>query len=157
MKTVTMLCTDGSELATAALAAGLGLLAPADHTLVVTVVEPVDSSLLYGASGLAGGMVDEREYQAIVAADRDAAEALLADTVNALGLGSVAGVEKIAVEGEPGRALCDLAAERGATVIVAGTRGRGGLRRAVLGSVSDHLVRQAPCPVLLSSASISST
>lgn len=152
MTTVTMLCTDGSELATAALTAGLGLLAPADRTLVVTVVDPVDASLLYGASGLAGGMVDEQEYQAMVTAGRDGAETLLSDAVNALGLRSVANVETIAVEGEPGRALCDLAAERGATVIVAGTRGRGGLRRAVLGSVSDHLVRHAPCPVLLSAA-----
>ena len=150
MTTLTMLCTDGSELATDALAAGLRLLAPADHTVVVTVVDPVDASLLYGASGLAGGMVDEQEYREIVAARRDAAETILGDAVSVLGLD--AAVEKVAVEGEPGRALCDLAAERGATVIVAGTRGRGGLRRAVLGSVSDHLVRHAPCPVLVVAA-----
>jgi nucleotide-binding universal stress UspA family protein len=56
----------------------------------------------------------------------------------------------VAIEGDPGRALCDFASERGATVIVAGSRGRGGIKRAVLGSVSDHLVRNAPCPVLLS-------
>ena len=30
-----------------------------------------------------------------------------------------------------------------------GSRGRGGLKRAVLGSVSDHIVRNAPCPVLV--------
>src|SRR5687768_8444928 len=103
MTTLTMLCTDGSELATAALTAGLGLLAPADRTLVVTVVDPVDASLLYGASGLAGGMVDERQYQTIVTAGRDAAEAILVDAVNALGLGDVANVESFAVEGEPGQ------------------------------------------------------
>jgi nucleotide-binding universal stress UspA family protein len=33
--------------------------------------------------------------------------------------------------------------------MVVGTRGRGGLRRAVLGSVSDHVVRNAPCPVVV--------
>jgi nucleotide-binding universal stress UspA family protein len=31
---------------------------------------------------------------------------------------------------------------------VLGTRGHGGLRRAVLGSVSDHVVRNCPCPVI---------
>jgi len=36
---------------------------------------------------------------------------------------------------------------------VLGTRGRGGLRRAVLGSVSDHVVRNAPCPVVTRTAS----
>jgi nucleotide-binding universal stress UspA family protein len=146
---LTMLCTDGSELATEALAAGLRVLAPADHTLVVTAVDPVDDSLVYGASGLAGGVVDEQQYADMVGAQRDAADTILRGAVTALGLDGVATVEMLAVEGEPGRALCDLAAERGATVIVAGTRGRGGLKRAVLGSVSDHLVRNAPCPVLV--------
>ncbi len=150
---LTMLCTDGSDLATEALAAGLRLLAPADRTLVVTVVESVDASLMYGASGLAGGVIDEQEYADMVGAQRDAADTILRGAVTALGLDGVATVETLAAEGgDPGRALCDLAAERGATVIVAGSRGRGGLKRAVLGSVSDHLVRNAPCPVLVSGA-----
>ena len=116
------------------------------------MVEPVDASLLFGASGFAGGVIDEQEYADMVGARRDAADTILRDAVTALGLDGVATVETLAVEGDPGRALCDLAAERGATVIVAGSRGRGGLKRAVLGSVSDHLVRNAPCPVLVSSA-----
>ena len=37
----------------------------------------------------------------------------------------------------------------GGLAIVRGSRGRGGLRRAVLGSVSDHVVRNAPCPVVV--------
>jgi nucleotide-binding universal stress UspA family protein len=149
MTTLTMLCTDGSELATEALAAGLRVLAPAERTLVVTVVEPVDASLLLGASGFAGGVIDEQQYADTVAAHQEAAETTLRDAVAALGLDGDASVEPIAIEGDPGRALCDLAAERGATVIVAGSRGRGGLKRAVLGSVSDHLVRNAPCPVVI--------
>ena len=52
------------------------------------------------------------------------------------------------VEGAPGPALCELAESVDASAIVIGTRGRGGLRRAVLGSVSDHVVRNAPCPVV---------
>ena len=150
MTSLTVLCTDGSDLAVEALAAGLRLLAPADHTLVVTVIESVDASLMYGASGLAGGVIDEQEYADMVGAQRDAAGTILRGAVTALGLDGVATVETLAAEGgDPGRALCDLAAERGATVIVAGSRGRGGLKRAVLGSVSDHLVRNAPCPVLV--------
>jgi nucleotide-binding universal stress UspA family protein len=153
MTSLTMLCTDGSELATQALAAGLGLLAPAERTLVVTVVEPVDASLVFGASGLAGGVISEEQYTDTVDAQRDAAEAILREAVTALGLDGDASVELIVVEGEPGRALCDLAAERGASVLVAGSRGRGGLKRAVLGSVSDHLVRNAPCSVLVTGSS----
>ena len=152
MTSVTLLCTDGSELAVAALSAGLRVLAPADRTFVVTVVEPTDASSLLGASAFGGGLMDETLYVETLNVHRDAAEQALRQTVTALGLDGVDGVEVLVVEGDPGRALCDLATERAATVIVAGTSGRGGLKRAVIGSVSDHLVRHAPCPVLVSSA-----
>jgi nucleotide-binding universal stress UspA family protein len=36
-----------------------------------------------------------------------------------------------------------------AGLIVMGSRGRGGVRRALMGSVSDSVVRQAHCPVLV--------
>ena len=57
-------------------------------------------------------------------------------------------VHTLMVTGSPGRRLCELAESLDASVIVMGTRGLGGIKRAVLGSVSDHVVRNAPCPVL---------
>jgi nucleotide-binding universal stress UspA family protein len=42
-----------------------------------------------------------------------------------------------------------LAEELGAGLIVLGSRGRGGVRRALMGSVSDSVVRHAHCPVLI--------
>ena len=36
-----------------------------------------------------------------------------------------------------------------ASLIVMGNRGLGGIRRALMGSVSDSVVRHAPCPVLV--------
>jgi nucleotide-binding universal stress UspA family protein len=41
------------------------------------------------------------------------------------------------------------AADTGADLLVVGSRGRGPIRRAVLGGVSARLVRDAPCPVLV--------
>jgi nucleotide-binding universal stress UspA family protein len=49
------------------------------------------------------------------------------------------------VHGEPGRALCALAA--GASALVVGSHGRGAMLTAVLGSVSTYCVRHAECPV----------
>jgi nucleotide-binding universal stress UspA family protein len=42
-----------------------------------------------------------------------------------------------------------VAEEIGAGLIVMGSRGRGGVRRALMGSVSDSVVRHAHCPVLV--------
>jgi nucleotide-binding universal stress UspA family protein len=50
--------------------------------------------------------------------------------------------------GEPrDRAIVHLADELGAGLIVMGSRGLGGIRRALMGSVSDSVVRHAHCPV----------
>lgn len=42
-----------------------------------------------------------------------------------------------------------VAEEVGAGLIVMGSRGLGGIRRALMGSVSDSVVRHAHCPVLV--------
>ena len=41
------------------------------------------------------------------------------------------------------------AEELGAGLIVVGSRGQGGMRRALMGSVSDSVVRHAHCPVMV--------
>jgi nucleotide-binding universal stress UspA family protein len=146
--TTTILCTDGSELANLALAAGLPLLAPADRTMLVTVVEPQDASLVTGVSGFGTGVISPEQFSQADEARRQAAAQVVEEALRI-----VAGhdVEGVVIEGDPGRAIVDLAAEVGATVVVMGSRGHGGLRRAVLGSVSDHVVRNAPCSVLITS------
>jgi nucleotide-binding universal stress UspA family protein len=42
-----------------------------------------------------------------------------------------------------------LAKELGVGLIVMGCRGHGGIRRAIEGSISDSVIRHAPCPVLV--------
>jgi len=42
-----------------------------------------------------------------------------------------------------------LAEELGAGLVVMGSRGLGGLRRLLMGSVSDSVIRHAHCPVLV--------
>jgi nucleotide-binding universal stress UspA family protein len=51
--------------------------------------------------------------------------------------------------GEVALEIVALAEELGAGLIVMGCRGLGGVRRALMGSVSDSVVRHAHCPVLV--------
>ena len=51
--------------------------------------------------------------------------------------------------GRPAEEIINLAEELGAGVVVIGSRGVGALRRSVLGSVSENVVRYAPCPVFV--------
>lgn len=144
MRFTILLCTDGSELAEAALLRGLTVLAEPDRVVIATVVEPLDPTLVVG-SGIAGGVMTPAEAQ------HDHDQRLARAQADADSARSVIGrhdAETIILTGAPGGALCELAASLPADVIVMGTRGRGGLRRAVLGSVSDHVVRNSPCPVL---------
>ena len=50
--------------------------------------------------------------------------------------------------GVPYREIVDLVTDERADLVVIGTHGRGGIDRALLGSVADRVVRLAPCPVL---------
>ena len=140
-----LLCTDGSDLSVKALAAGIALLDQGTHFTVVTVADLPDEGLVTGG-GFAGGVMSPEQFDRDRAAAEESAGSTVAATVSALGL---QGAEARIIQGEPGPAICRLASELSAAAIVIGSRGRGGLKRAVLGSVSDHVVRHAPCPVLV--------
>lgn len=51
--------------------------------------------------------------------------------------------------GRPDAEIVELAEDVRAGMIVVGSRGLGGVRRALMGSVSDSVVRHAHCPVLV--------
>lgn len=52
-------------------------------------------------------------------------------------------------EGGAAQEIVGLAEEIGAGLIVMGSRGQGGIRRALMGSVSDSVVHHAHCPVMV--------
>ena len=56
--------------------------------------------------------------------------------------------EVLAMNGDPAGSVLQVAAGLGADLIVMATHGRKGLRRMVLGSVAERVVREARCPVL---------
>ena len=55
----------------------------------------------------------------------------------------------VRISGSPGHAIVEYARSIQADVIVVGTHGRSGVSRLLMGSVAEHVVRNAPCPVLV--------
>jgi nucleotide-binding universal stress UspA family protein len=74
--------------------------------------------------------------------------------VNALGQWTSAAVAEglssrwVLRTGVPYKEIVGAVTRERADLIVIGTHGRGGLDRALLGSVADRVIRLAPCPVL---------
>ncbi|HUG63710.1 MAG TPA: universal stress protein [Gaiellaceae bacterium] len=90
------------------------------------------------AGDLAGQLGAESE------AAREMLEAVVAEV-----LGDEPGleIEQRLVEGDAGDAL--VAASESAELLVVGSHGRSGLKAALLGSVSRHVVSHAACPVVV--------
>ncbi|MFB6178778.1 MAG: universal stress protein [Halorientalis sp.] len=57
-------------------------------------------------------------------------------------------VETAVLEGDPATKILEFADEIAADAIVAGTHGRSGVKRHLIGSVAERLVRHATCPVM---------
>jgi nucleotide-binding universal stress UspA family protein len=57
-------------------------------------------------------------------------------------------VDTLVLRGGPCHEICLAAARLGTDLIVLSTHGHGGLKHALLGSTTERVVRQAPCPVL---------
>ena len=77
-----------------------------------------------------------------------AAGKTVTDAIHAVaGPGSNVQVSSQVTEGNAAQVLIDAA--EGADLLVVGSRGHGGFTEALLGSVSQHCVHHAPCPVVI--------
>ena len=123
-----LLATDGSEDAGLAASTAIDLANKTGSELhIVHVVDLVSSVVL-----------DEAEVRGLL-------DAVLRQIEDA---GSISAQAHLS-EGAPAAEIVTLGEEIGAGLIVVGSRGLGGLRRALMGSVSDSVVRHSHCPVLV--------
>jgi nucleotide-binding universal stress UspA family protein len=102
--------------------------------LVVSVIDP--------ATPLSSGPVERMDQ-------RRAAREFAAQAIVVQGRRIGVSVSFLVWEGEPGPAIVEAAEAEAADLVIVGTRGRNRVERFVLGSVSDHVVRHARCPVLI--------
>jgi len=103
--------------------------------LVLSVIDPSSSR----HSGRVGDRIDQ------LRAGREVA----AQGLVSRGRESGVRVSFLIWEGTPGEAIVDVATSEEVDMVVVGSHGRGSVGRILIGSVSEHVVRHAPCPVLV--------
>jgi nucleotide-binding universal stress UspA family protein len=136
---------DGSPESQAAAAVAAQLAGRLDAKLVLAHVIDAPSAELVPA-GIGVGVAAPRRF-AVQADERvRGAATLVSRTAEAAAAG---GAECRVVVGFTADRLADLAEEEQAELLVVGSRGRGGLRSAFLGSVSSSVIGVARCPVLV--------
>ena len=137
-----VVATDGSAAASAALDEAIAIAkGTGDHLAVITVWRALqgDFGLAYPSGALLNELLD---------AERDHAEATLADAISRARDAGVAVVTRLAT-GDPAECVCGYAEEIGARMIAMGSRGYGSVASLLLGSVSGEVLRKATCPVLV--------
>lgn len=107
-------------------------------TLVHAVVPsaPAASDVLVSSTGLADVAAEEQA---------DKLEAWRAEAEQRAGFP----VRARTLSGDAAAAIVRFVKDEDCDLLLIGTRGRGGFRRALLGSVAERVVRRAECPVLV--------
>jgi nucleotide-binding universal stress UspA family protein len=137
-----VVATDFSETAEDALSAGIDLVGGdlGRLELLNVVLDPLHQPWMVEAAGI--------DFEALQRAWVDAAREQFRKLLERRHLDPSLLSTHIMV-GRPDVEIVRFARERGADLIVMGTHGYGGVKRLLLGSVADHVVRQATCPVLV--------
>ena len=138
-----LLATDGSEEAALAVRTAVDIAQKTDSELHVVYV---GSSLEY--VGMGPPQIADIPAPAQEQLSAEARELLDAEVEQVKAAGGTVAQAHLGI-GVPNREIVELAEKLNVGLVVIGSRGRGGIRRALMGSVSDSVVRHAHCPVLV--------
>jgi nucleotide-binding universal stress UspA family protein len=134
---------DGSALAVSAAQRGIALLDQPDHLTLLTVLDKLPGDYVGdGEETFYSPDLNDPQWRSEIAATHSELERAAAVLVSTR-------IDQRIEAGDVARTICSVASELGVDTIIVGSHGRGGLGRLLLGSVSEHVVRHAPCPVLV--------
>jgi nucleotide-binding universal stress UspA family protein len=142
-----LLATDGSREAQLAASTAADIANSTNSELHVLTVAPGNPDPVYHIHE--GGLRYETYQQALEAIKGEAQKVLDEQVQEIEGAGGSVKEAYLRVGERRDQAVVHLAEELGAGLIVMGSRGLGGVRRALMGSVSDSVVRHAHCPVMI--------
>jgi nucleotide-binding universal stress UspA family protein len=133
---------DGSAHAARALTEAVDLAGLSGASVTVMTVAADLPSWLFG-----GGPVDPATAEAVLRENQRVAESVL-DQASAAVPDSLT-VEKILGHGPPGRAIVEQVSAGGHDLVVMGSRGLGGVKSMLLGSVSQFVLQESGAAVLV--------
>jgi nucleotide-binding universal stress UspA family protein len=141
-----LIATDGSDFALNAATRVKQLLSGDLEYTLLTVVPPPVLPVAAPVTGIeAAPIATPEQTEELTEAYKEEAESSLERTARAFG-GEVA---RRIEYGDPAAEIRRVAEDEGFDVIVVGSHGSGFVKRVLLGSVSQHLLHHAPCPVLV--------
>jgi nucleotide-binding universal stress UspA family protein len=149
--TKVLVATDGSREAqlAAQTAADLSQKTNSElHVVHVFGIAPVGPPVYPEATTLQSVEFEAESDERQRISERGAREVLEAEVQKIRSGGAIVAGEHL-IEGRVAPGIVGLAEELGAGLIVMGSRGHGRLRRALMGTVSDSVVRHAHCPVMV--------
>jgi nucleotide-binding universal stress UspA family protein len=133
-----ILCTtDFSDFSNHVVPYGIALAKEFDAKLYLCHVIDLSSAAIYGEAVLA---LEEQQSRMTKFA--------LEELKKLIGARSVAWEPLVAI-GNPAVEVGRLAEEKGIDLAIAASHGRSGLKRVILGSVTERLIRTLPCPLLV--------
>ena len=148
--TTVLLAIDGSTEASLATEAAveIAIKTRSELHLVYVRSDPLLTTLYEGEYPRGVQDLDHEFDEELESAGRAAQEVLDAAVRKVHSLGGAVAQAHL-VEGRAPQEIVSLAETSGIGLIVMGSRGRGGVSRTLMGSVSDSVVRHAHCPVLV--------
>jgi nucleotide-binding universal stress UspA family protein len=145
-----LLCYDGSEDARAAIDHCASLMPGSKVTVLVVWETVLETMTRSGSMGMGMGMVGVDDETGADDAIRKHALATAADGARRAHAAGLTARARIADRrGEIARAILEVGDDIDADVIVLGTRGLGGVKSVMLGSVSHAVLHHADRPVLV--------
>jgi nucleotide-binding universal stress UspA family protein/enoyl-CoA hydratase/carnithine racemase len=132
-----MCATDFSDFSNLSLTYGMALAGEFEAKLFVCHIVDISSAAMYGEA-----IVDITQQQQRM-------EQYAREQLEQLAAGYPIQWEPLVVTGHPAEEIRRMAKQKAVDLVVCATHGRAGLKRLILGSVAERLMRILPCPILI--------
>jgi nucleotide-binding universal stress UspA family protein len=141
-----LIAYDGSDFAKAAIAEAASQLAAGRRAIVLTVSEPLGGIPFFGA---AGAPVEPETMEGLVDAAEQSAQKIAEEGAGLAREASFDAEPLVVIGGPVWNLIVEAADQRGADLIVIGSRGRSGIAHILLGSVAAAVAQHSKRSILI--------